>query len=405
MTHPPRPSDLLLDGLATLITDGLPGAAPALRQAATAFSSTRGSLAESFRWGWLTTVPSNLLWDDETWHAINVRQLRYARETGALARLPIDLTALAVLVVWWGDFASAGAAIAEADAVAEATGTGIAPYSAMLLAAFRGREDEAASLIEATIEGATAGGQGIGIQYAQWVASILFNGLGRHEQALAAAQAAADDEFELFLSAWALPEVIEASVKSGLSEPARGAFERLVRATAAAGTDWALAIEARSRALVSKGQRAEASYQEAIDRFGRTRLRPELARAHLLYGEWLRSEKRRVDARAQLHTAHEMLTAIGMEAFSERARIELVATGEKVSRRSVDRRGRLTSQEAQIARLAREGLSNPEIGARLFLSHRTVEWHLHKVFTKLGVSTRRELRNAVFDPEGAPVPA
>jgi DNA-binding CsgD family transcriptional regulator len=396
-THAPRPSDLLLDGLATLITEGLAEAAPALRRAASAFAADEGSAEENFRWGWLTTVPSNLVWDDETWHAINVRQLTLARRAGALARLPIDLTAQAVLLAWWGEFPSAAAAIAEADAVTEATGTRIAPYSAMLLAALRGWEAEATALIESTIDEATAGGQGIGVQYAHWVGAILFNSLGRYEQALDMARQASEDDFELFLSSWALPELIEASVRSGKTELASSALERLARATAAAGTDWALGIEARSRALVSEGESAETSYQEAIARLGRTRLRPELARAHLLYGEWLRRENRRVDARAHLHTAHDMLTAIGMEAFAERARIELLATGERVRKRSTEARDQLTPQEEQIARLAREGLSNPEIGAQLFISARTVEWHLRKVFPKLGISSRRQLRAALSD--------
>jgi DNA-binding CsgD family transcriptional regulator len=389
--NPPRPADLLLDGLATQITDGRAAAAELLRRAASAFAAADAPAEENFRWGWLTTVPSNLLWDDETLHAINVRQLRRAREVGALVRLPIDLTAFAVLVTWWGEFASAASAIAEAKAVTEATGTGIAPFSAMLLAAFRGREAEATSLIESTIEGATAGGQGIGVQFAQWVAAILFNGLARFEQALTAAQDAADDQFDLFLSPWALSELIEASVKSRQTQPARAALERLEQSTTVAGTDWALGIEARCRALLSNGPAADDRYREAIDRLSRTRFRPELARTHLLYGEWLRREGRRVDAREQLRTAHDMFGQIGMEAFAERTRRELVATGEKARRRTADTRGDLTPQEAQIAQLAREGHSNPEIGAQLFLSPRTVEWHLRKVFTKLAISSRKEL--------------
>jgi DNA-binding CsgD family transcriptional regulator len=376
-----------------------------LRRAASAFAADEGPAEENFRWGWLTTVPSNLLWDDETWHAINVRQLQRAREVGALARLPIDLTALAVLVAWWGDFASAAAAIAETDAVTEATEIRSAPYGAMLLAALRGREADAMALIESTIKEAPGGGQGIGVQYAQWAAAILYNGLGRYDQALAMAQQASEDEFELFLSSWALPELIEASVRSGRPALAASAVERLARATAGASTDWASGIVARSRALVSEAECAESLYREAVDRLGRTRLRPELARAHLLYGEWLRRENRRVDARAQLRRAYDMLTEIGMDAFAERARRALMATGEKVRKRSVETRDELTAQEAQIARLAGEGFSNPEIAARLFLSHRTVEWHLHKVFAKLGLGSRRELRSALPDAAGAPVPA
>jgi len=401
----PRASDLLLEGLATLVEEGRTAALPLLRRAASAFAADERSVEENFRWGWLTTVPSNVLWDDETWHAINARQLHRAREVGALARLPIDLTAMAILIAWWGDFAAAASAIAESEAVTEATGTRIAPYSAMLLAALRGREGEATAMIESTIAGATAGGQGIGVQFAQWTAAILFNGLGRYEHALASAQAATKDELELFLPAWARPELIESATKSGRPDLAAAAFEELTSATTAAGTDWALGVAARSRALLEEGRSADASYGEAIDRLGRTRFRPELARAHLLYGEWLRREGRRSAARVQLRTSYDMLTGIGMEAFAERARVELLATGEKVRKRPAAGPEQLTLQEAQIARLARDGLSNPEIGARLFLSHRTVEWHLHKVFAKLGVTSRRDLRHAALDSAEAPVPA
>jgi ATP/maltotriose-dependent transcriptional regulator MalT len=230
------------------------------------------------------------------------------------------------------------------------------------------------------------------------VAGILFNGLGRYEEALAAALLASEEAPELFLSAWALPELIEAAKRSGKTQLGVGPLERLAEATAAAGTDWALGIDARSRALMSEGETAERLYREAIERLRRTRLRPELARAHLLYGEWLRREGRRVDAREQLRTAHEMLAAIGMEAFAERARRELLATGEKMRKRTVDTRDELTSQERQIAGLARDGLSNPEIGTRLFLSSRTVEWHLGKVFTKLGITSRMDLRDALPSP-------
>jgi DNA-binding CsgD family transcriptional regulator len=401
---PARPSDLLLDGLARLITEGHAAAAPMLRRATAAFLDEASPLQENFRWGWMTTIPSNVLWDEDSWHAINARQVKEARDAGALTRLPIDLTAWAILVAWRGDFGAAAAAIAEAEAVTKATGSRLAPYALVLLAAFRGLGD-ASNLIEATIRDAGGGGQGIGVQWAEWVGSILFNGLGRYDRALACAQRAAEETPRLFISAWALPELIEAAVRSGRTELAAGALERLKRVTAASGTDWALGTQARCWALLSEGKSAERLYREAIDRLGRTRLRPELARAYLLYGEWLRRENRRVDARAQLRAAHDKFRSIGMEAFAERARGELVATGEKVRKRTAETRDDLTAQELQIAQLASAGLSNPEIGARLFLSPRTVEWHLRKVFTKLGIHSRRELASALPSPDSELVPA
>jgi ATP/maltotriose-dependent transcriptional regulator MalT len=193
---------------------------------------------------------------------------------------------------------------------------------------------------------------------------------------------------------WALPELVEAAARGGDVELAREALQRLAETTQPSGTDWALGVEARSRALLSDSATAEELHLEAIDRLSRTQLRPELARAQLLYGEWLRREGRRSDAREQLRTAHHMFAAMGMEAFAERTRRELVATGETVRKRSAETRDELTPQEEQIVRLARDGLSNPEIGAQLFLSSRTVEWHLRKVYMKLGISSRRELWGA-----------
>jgi ATP/maltotriose-dependent transcriptional regulator MalT len=255
------------------------------------------------------------------------------------------------------------------------------------------------------IDDAHAGGQGIGVQWAEWVSSILFNGLGRYDRALTSARRAAEEMPQLFISAWARPELIEAAVRSGRTESAAAALGPLAELAATAGTDWAMGIEARSRALLSEGDTAERLYQEAIERLGRTRLRTELARAHLLYGEWLRREQRRVDARAELRAAYDQFTSIGMEAFGERARNELLATGEHVRKRNVERRDDLTAQERQIAQLARDGLSNPEIGARLFLSARTVEWHLRKVFVKLGIRSRRELAGALLSTDAGLVPA
>jgi DNA-binding CsgD family transcriptional regulator len=402
--QPAQPSDLLLDALATLRTAGRVAAAPLLRRATAAFASPDASIEDNFRWGWLATVPSNVLWDEQAWDTINVRQLGLARSAGALARLPIDLTATAVLAAWRGNFAAAASTIAEADAVVDVTDTRIAPFGAMLLAALRGREAEAAALIESAAESAVPAGQGIAVQYARWVSAILFNGLGRHEEALAAARPAAAETPELFLSAWALPELIEAGVRTGNTEVAGDALERLAEVAEAADTDWALGVEARSRALLTAGAGAETSFRDAIERLDRTRLRPELARAHLLYGEWLRRQGRRVDARAQLRTAYDMLSAIGMEAFAERTRRELLATGETVRKRTLESSAtdELTAQERQIALLVRDGLSNPEVGARLFLSPRTVEWHLRKIFAKLSISSRRQLRDALRGADQTP---
>jgi DNA-binding CsgD family transcriptional regulator len=234
-------------------------------------------------------------------------------------------------------------------------------------------------------------GQGFAVQWGEFVKAILFNGLGRYDEAMVAAQRASDDTPELFISSWALTELIEATSRSGAPGHAANALERLTEHTAVAGTDWGLGIAARSRALLTDGDVAESLYREAIERLGRTRLRPELARAHLLYGEWLRREHRRLDARAELRTAHDTFTGLGMEAFAERARLELQATGERARKRTADTRDKLTPQETQIARLAAEGHTNKEIAARLFISASTVEYHLRKAFRKLNVESRTQL--------------
>jgi DNA-binding CsgD family transcriptional regulator len=400
-----RPSDLLLDGFAMAFTDGRSPAAPVLEQAAAGFAGDDVSIEEVLRWGWLATAAAVMVWDYETCLAVATRGVKRAREAGALTVLAVSVNVMAQAVVLGGEFGGAAALVAEADSVTDTTGAQVAPYGALVLAGFQGRAEEASALIDATIEECTAGGQGTAVQYARWARSVLLNGLGRYDEAMAAAQAASDDTPELFVSVWAAIELLEAATRSDNPELARAAHERIAAATAVAPTDWALGIRARSRALLSEGETAEGLYQEAIERLGRTRLRPELARAHLLYGEWLRRANRRADARVQLRAAHDLFVTIGMEAFAERARGELVATGEKVRKRTVETRDELTPQEGQIARLARDGLSNPEIGARLFLSPRTVEWHLRKVFSKLGIHSRRELGNALPGSGSELVPA
>jgi DNA-binding CsgD family transcriptional regulator len=249
------------------------------------------------------------------------------------------------------------------------------------------------------IEQAAAGGQELGAAQARWAAATLYNGLAQYAEAASASQKATSDTLEPSTSVFVLPELVEAAARAGDAGLARTAVERLADATQPAGSDWALGIEARCRALLSDGESAERLYSEAIERLGRTRLRPELARAHLLYGEYLRRENRRVDAREQLRAALDQFTSIGMAAFAERARQELLATGERPRKRTVETRDDLTAQERQIAELARNGLSNPEIGARLFLSPRTVEWHLRKVFGKLGIHSRFELAGALASSE------
>jgi len=398
---PPHPADLVLAGLATVVTDGLAAAAPTLRRALRAFNDAEMTMAEELRWGWFAQAAASALWDDHAWRAMLARQVRLAREAGALDQLPIMLGALGTAVAWTGDFAAAAALNAETDAVCEVTGSRAAPFTAMMLASLRGRQAEAAPLIEETIAEATAGGQGIAVAYAHWAAAILANGLGRYADALAAARQASEDTSTLYISMWALPELIEAAARTGDTGTASDALTRLAEFTLAGGTDFGLGVEARSRALLSAGETAENLYHEAIERLGRTRLRPELARAHLLYGEWLRRENRRTDAREQLRTAHDMLAVMGAEAFAERARHELLTTGEIARQRTAEPVSKLTAQEAHIARLAADGRTNPEIAAQLFLSARTVEWHLRKIFIKLGIGSRRELPEALLAvPDG-----
>ena len=396
----PRPRDLMLDGFALLITEGHAAAAPTLQRAVLAVANL--PVEDVLRWGWMTVGASAAVWDHEGWLASCTRQVQVVRDAGALAALPIHLTYLGMAIVWTGDFAGTASLIAEIDSVAAVTGSRFPPYTLLRLRALQGREGAASAAIASAIE--QFGGQGTTALRAYWAAAVLYNGLARYDEAASAARRATTDALNHWIPTWVLPELVEAAARGGDAELARDALERLAKTTQPCGTEFALGIEARCRALLSSGPAADELYREAIERLKRTRLRPEVARAHLLYGEWLRRENRRVDAREQLRIAYEMLDAIGMEAFAERARRELQTTGEKVRKRTVETRDDLTAQEQQIARLARDGLSNPEIAARLFLSSRTVEWHLRNVFTKLGIRSRRGLANALGGPDTQLIP-
>jgi DNA-binding CsgD family transcriptional regulator len=389
--QPSRPTDLLLDGLATRFTEGYVAGVAPLRRALDAFSRDARAAEDDFmRWFWLPWLVAGDLWDDEMWHEVSTRAVRLGRASGALIVLPLALGYRAVVHLHAGEFAAASALTEEADAITEATGNAPAKYASLLLAAWRGVEAEALDFFSWGLENVTARGEGRGIGGWGYASAVMYNGLGRYDAALAGAQRACEYE-DLGLFGFALVELVEAGARSGAYDEAAAALQRLDERTGAAGTNWALGVQAWARALLSDGQAAEPLYREAIERLGRSRIAVHLARAHLVYGEWLRRENRRVDAREHLRTAHEIFSDAGARAFADRAQRELLATGETVRARTDETRGGLTPQEAQIARLALEGLSNPEIGAQLFISPRTVQYHLRKVFQKLDITSRNQL--------------
>jgi DNA-binding CsgD family transcriptional regulator len=381
--EPPQASDLLLDGLATLHTEGYVAGVPALKRAFDAFLD-----GSDLRWLQPAARTAWELWDEDPWLTLATRAVEVARGTGALTVLPLALTQLAGATALTGDLAATAAMIEEATSITTATGSPPLRHAEVFLAAWRGHEVEHSALVEEMVDDAEARGEGLAISIIEYSTAILHNGLGKHGAALTAAQRACVGGETLH---WALPELVEAAVRSGRPELARPFLQRLCELAQCSGTELALGLRACSLALVADAGDSEDLFREALDRLSRTRARPHLARAHLLHGEWLRCEGRRLDAREQLRTAHEMLVSMGVRAFADRAARELLATGERAPRPRVETRSRLTMQEAQIARLAHEGLSNQEIGARLFLSPRTVEYHLHKVFTKLRIGSRAEL--------------
>ena len=402
--QPPRVVDVLLDALALRLTEGYAAAAPTLTRALKLVLALDVDTDEAGRWLWLAggragAIIAFELWDLDSWHAVAARQVRFARDTGALVHLQLALNILAATHLVAGELTTATRLLEEDRLIGEATGNPPVAYAEMVLAAWRGRATEASELIEATVREAAVGG--LGVNFANYVSSVLDNGLGRHDAARDAAWRAFEHD-QIGYGPYVVPELAEAAARTGDVATVRAVLAWLSERTRVTPSEWALGIEARVRALLSDGEAADRLYRESVSRLGRTRVRVELARSHLLYGEWLRRERRRADAREQLRTAHGMLEAMGIGAFAERARRELLATGETARKRTVETAVELTAQETQVARLAREGMSNPEIGARLFISARTVQYHLSKVFTKLNISSRSQLHRALpADPDTA----
>jgi DNA-binding CsgD family transcriptional regulator len=389
---PPQwtPKEWLLTGIAQFTTEGLAVAAPALREALTPVDEEIAS--ESIHWHAHQLGAANIMWDVEAHLRLAELQVAEGRELGALTMLPIGLNSIAHARLFQGELEAAELALAEATQIISATGSGL-PFTTELaiLAAMRGSRDVDV-VIDTQIAESTLANFEAGIAAALWARVISHNSVGRYDDALAAA-------LEASMASWPhgehlyWPELVEAAARCGRTLIGAQTVARLRQATEPTGSEWAMGVLRRSEALLAEAT-AEALYREAVERLEKTTVRLELARSHLLYGEWLRRQNRRLDARTQLRSAHEMYTTMGLDAFADRARRELLATGETIRKRTVDSRAELTPQEEHIARLAASGRTNPEIGAQLFISSRTVEWHLRKVFTKLDVTSRRELRNA-----------
>jgi ATP/maltotriose-dependent transcriptional regulator MalT len=389
----PRAIDLLVDGLGLRFTDGYLASVSVLQRAVAAFGDEHVLHGQDLRWPWLAARTAADLFDEESWNLLASARAQFIRDSGALTMLPIVLSYLADLRVLEGKLDAAATFVEESRSLVEATGGRRIPAGQLLLVAYRG-DDGAEQLIAQAERDATARGEGMVLTFAERARAVLGNGRGRYAAALAAAQRASDQD-ELSVPTRTLAELVEAAVRSGSAVVAGDAIDRLSERTQAVASESALGIEARSRALVSEGEDAQSLYREAIERLGRSRLAAELARAHLLYGEWLRREQRRTEARAQLRQAYEMFTEMGAAPFAERAARELVATGETARKRTPETRDELTPHEARIARMARDGASNQQIATELFVSRKTVEYHLHKVFQKLAISRREQLARAL----------
>ncbi|MFB7891701.1 LuxR C-terminal-related transcriptional regulator [Microbacterium sp. NPDC056044] len=386
----PQLADRLLEALAVRLTRGYIDAVPAMTAILDELVGDEISAADTLRWLWFGSVLGSELWDYEPWLAATTRHVLAVREAGALSELPTAIDSLTTVHLFAGDLSTAAALAEEAKTICDAIASPQARMGPLGLAVFRGQESLARALIEEHMRDATARGQGAAVIVTDWCHALLCNSLGQYAEALAAAQRVTAHE-AFTTPRWGLVELIEAAARTGEDAIAASALKTLSAQLSATGAEWALGVEARSRALVSTGAEAEGLYLRAIELLSATRVRTDLARAHLLYGEWLRRENRRVDAREQLRTAHRLLNDLGLHGFAERARRELQATGAVVRPRAAPTPTTLTAQEEQIARMAGEGLTNPEIGARLFLSPHTVDWHLRKVFSKLGIGSRREI--------------
>ena len=392
-----RPVDLILDALAVRLTDGYVAAAPMLVRALASVRTPDDGTDDPDRVLWMVGnraagLIASEVWDCDAGRMLAERRVGVAREGGALVQLQFALNFLANRLVLEGDLEAAAALVAEDEHLSQMTGVPPVGYTRLILDAFRGDKTETSAFLATTADDAAANGQCRVVTFANYAAAVLYNGFGDHTRALESAHRVFERDV-LGYQTLAAPEVAEAASRTG-DQDALAEIRAWVSARArATPTDWALGIDARVRALASEGSVAESHYLESIKRLSKTSLRVELARAHLLYGEWLRRDDRRGDAREQLRIAYDSLSSIGLAAFAERARRELLATGEKLGKRAEPTVGSLTAQEVQIARLVRQGLSNPEIGTRLYLSPRTVEWHLRNMFGKFGVSSRRQLRD------------
>jgi len=393
----PRAADDLLHGLALLITESAGAGTPVLQRAVDAFCRGDIAVEERLRWSWLAGQAAAFIWDYDSWDLLTARQEQLARDAGALTVLPVTLSVRAGVHLFAGELDIAATLVDRIEALADVTDARTVQHAAVLLAAFRGRELDAQELINANAKEFASRGEGTGVSVTQWAAAVLYNGLARYQDAYAAAEAVLEDPDDLSFGPFATVELVEAGSRIGRADAAVPALERLEATTMACGAPWGVAIAARTRAVLSDGDAADALYREAIDQLTPTALRVDLARTHLVYGEWLRRERRNIEAREQLRIAHGLFSDFGMEGFAERARVELRATGEHARSRSVETTNELTPQEAQISQLAANGATNAEIAAQLFISPSTVEYHLHKVFRKLGVKSRTQLARHVLE--------